>query len=146
MLGRLILVTMTMVAAAAAQSPSADPPPFQVIVARANPVSSISRAGLSSVFMKRTRTWPDGLPIVPVDQPATSRTRELFSRSVHGKSVAYVTRYWHRLIFSGRGIPPIEMPSDAAVIEFVRANRGAIGYVDRRTAAGDDVRVIAVTP
>ena len=71
-------------------------------------------------------------------------TRELFSRSIHGKSVAYVTRYWHRLIFAGRDIPPRQVDSNAAVIDFVKANHGAIGYVDTGTPLVSDVKVIAV--
>jgi ABC-type phosphate transport system substrate-binding protein len=145
MLGRLVLVTLTVVAAVAAQSPSAEPP-FVVIVSGSNAVVSMRRADLSAIFMRKTRSWPDGTQIIPVDQPPASRTREVFSRAVHGKSVAFVTRYWHRLIFSGRGIPPIEMTSDAAVIEFVRTNRGAVGYVDRQNLTGDDVKVVPVIP
>jgi len=145
MLRRLVLVTLTVVAAVAAQTPSVEPP-FVVIVPSSNPILSISRADLSAIFMRKTRSWRDGSQIIPVDQQATSRVREVFSRSVHGKTVAFVTRYWHRLIFSGRGIPPIELASDAAVIEFVKANRGAIGYIGRQTPAGDDVRVVPVTP
>ena len=145
MLRRLVLVTLTVVAAVAAQTPSVEPP-FVVIVPSSNPILSISRADLSAIFMRKTRTWRDGSQIIPVDQPATSRAREVFSRSVHGKTVAFVTRYWHRLIFSGRGIPPIEVGSNAAVIEFVKTNRGAIGYIDRQAAAGNDVKVVPVTP
>lgn len=145
MLGRLVLVTLTVVAAVAAQTPSAEPP-FVVVVPSSNPILSISRADLSAIFMRKSRSWRDGSPIVPVDLPATSRTREVFSRTVHGKSVAFVTRYWHRLIFSGRNIPPIELTSDAAVIEFVKTSRGAIGYIDRQTLPGDDVKVVPVTP
>ena len=145
MLGRLVLVTLTVVAAVAAQTPSVEPP-FVVIVARSNPVQSIRRADLSAIFMRKTRSWPDRSLIIPVDQQTTSRIREVFSRNVHGKSVAFVTRYWHRVIFSGRGIPPIEITGDAAVIDFVRTNRGAIGYIDRQTPTGDDVKVVPVTP
>ena len=72
--------------------------------------------------------------------------REEFSRAIHGKSLAYVTRYWHRVIFAGRGVPPDELASDAAVIELVKNQRGAIGYIDGDTPPGDDVKVIAVTP
>jgi hypothetical protein len=64
---------------------------------------------------------------------------------VHGKSVAYVTRYWERLIFAGRGIPPPVVASSAAVMELVSANRGAIGYVDAATTIAGDLKVIEVT-
>lgn len=125
---------------------SAAEAPFVVIVHRSNPATSISRAELSAVYMKRLRSWHGGAEIVPVEQPLRSRIREQFSRAVHGKSVAYVNRYWQRLIFAGRAVPPPELRNSDAVVQFVRAHRGAIGYVDRRTPLGDDVQAIAVTP
>jgi ABC-type phosphate transport system substrate-binding protein len=124
----------------------ADDPPFRVVVHRSSPIASITRAELSAIYMKRTRSWRDGREIAAVDQPSTSRVRERFSRAVHGKSVAYVTRYWQRLIFSGRGIPPRQLQNDAAVLEFVKSNRDAIGYIGSETTPGDGVKVIAVTP
>lgn len=107
-------------------------------------VSSLSRAELSALFMRRTRSWPDGTEVRPVEPPARSRVREQFSRAIHGKSVAYVTRYWHRLIFAGRAVPPGELSSDAAVIDFVRSHRGAIGYIDGNTPPAGDVKVVTV--
>jgi ABC-type phosphate transport system substrate-binding protein len=117
---------------------------FRVVVHKANPVSSLTRAELSAIFMRRVRSWPDGTEIRPVDHRAEARVRERFSWTVHGKSVAYVIRYWQRLIFAGRGIPPPEVRSGAAVMELVRANRGAIGYVDGTTPLGGDLKVIEV--
>lgn len=121
-------------------------PPFRVVVHASNRVTSLSRAELSAIYMKRTRSWPDGREIVPVDRQSASRLRERFSRAVHGKSVAYVTRYWQRLIFSGRAVPPRELRSDAAVLDFVRGSAEAIGYVDAGTPVGEGVKVIAVRP
>jgi len=119
---------------------------FRVIVHPSNPVDSISRQQLSAVYMKKVRQWPDRTEIIPLDQSPASRVRERFSDAVHGKSVAYVTRYWHRLIFSGRGLPPSELNSSAAVAEFVAGNRGAIGYVSSDLDLGESVKVILVTP
>ena len=124
----------------------ADEQPFRVVVHRSNPIASLTRAELSAIYMKRTRSWHDGREILAVDQPAVSRVRERFSQTIHGKNVAYVTRYWQRLIFSGRGIPPRQLPNNAAVLDFVKTNRDAIGYIGRDTAPGDGVKVITVTP
>lgn len=138
----LRVLALVLMAGVTAAEPS---PPFQVVVHRSNPVLSITRAELSAIYMKRLRSWPDGSEIVPVEHPSTSRIREQFSRAAHGKSVAYVTRYWQRLIFAGRAIPPAELRSSAAVADFVRAHRGAIGYIDHDTPPGAGVKVIAVT-
>ncbi|HEX6088307.1 MAG TPA: hypothetical protein VF266_27495 [Thermoanaerobaculia bacterium] len=120
--------------------------PFRVVVHASNPVVSMTRAELSAIYMKRTRSWADGSEIVPVDHAQLSPLRERFSRAVHGKSVAYVTRYWQRLIFSGRAVPPRELRSDAAVLELVRRHAEGIGYVDARTPLGEGVKAIAVRP
>jgi ABC-type phosphate transport system substrate-binding protein len=144
MLSELALVITILVSAADLVQPRVDVP-FQVIVHRSNAVSSLSRAELSAIFMRRTRSWPDRTEVRPVEPPARSRVREQFSRAIHGKSVAYVTRYWHRVIFAGRGVPPEELASDEAVIELVKTHRGAIGYIARETQPGDGVKVLAVT-
>jgi len=120
--------------------------PFRVVVHESNPVVAVTRAQLSAIYTKRTRSWPDGMEIFPVDHLPASRLRERFSRTVHGKSVAYVTRYWQRLIFSGRAVPPRELRSDAAVLTLVRSNAEAVGYVDARTPLSDGVKAIAVRP
>lgn len=143
MLGPLALVTAILL------SPDAGRPlprdlPFRVVVNKANPVSSLTRAELSAIFMRRVRSWPDGTEIRPVDHRVETVVRERFSRVVHGKSVAYVTRYWQRLIFAGRGIPPPVVPSGGAVMELVRANRGAIGYIDANAPIATDLKVIEV--
>jgi ABC-type phosphate transport system substrate-binding protein len=119
---------------------------FRIVVHRNNPIESITRAKLSAIYMKRTRSWGDGREIVPVDQPASSPVRERFSRAIHGKNVAYVTRYWQRVIFSGRGIPPRQLQDDAAVLELVKNSPDAIGYIDRGTPLGDSVKVLSVLP
>ena len=133
---------LVMLSAAAA---GADEPAFRVVVHRDNPMTSITRAELSAIYMKRMRNWRDGRAIVPVDQPSSSRARELFSRAVHGKNVAYVTRYWQRLIFSGRGIPPRQLQGDAAVLALVKNNRDAIGYIAPETPT-NGVKVLQVMP
>ena len=118
---------------------------FHVIVNRSNTISELTRAEVSAMFMKRIRSWRDGAEIMAVDQPARSALRESFSREIHEKSTAFVSRYWQRLIFAGRGIPPPELPTDEEVMAFVAKNRGAIGYVSTAVDLNDDVKAIAVT-
>lgn len=145
MLTELVLVAAIFLSTA--EAPQARPAvPFRVIAHPSVAVSSLSRAEVSAIFMRRTRSWRDGTEVRPVEPPARSRAREELSRAVHGKNVAYVTRYWHRVIFAGRGVPPAELASDAAVIAFVKTHRGAIGYIDGATPPGDGVKVLTVTP
>lgn len=145
MLSELVVVAAILLSAAEPLQPRVDPP-FRIVAHRSLPVESLTRAQVSAIFMRRTRSWPGGLEVRPVEPSTRSRVREQFSHTIHGKSVAYVTRYWHRVIFAGRGVPPAELPADAAILDFVKNNRGAIGYINGNTPPGDGVKVIAVRP
>lgn len=113
---------------------------FKLIVNSGNPVASMDTKDVAKLFIKRVSTWDDGTSADPVDQAPDSAVREAFSETVHGRSVTAVKSYWQKQIFSGRGVPPPELSSDAAVVDFVKKNRGAIGYV----SAGADVSGVKV--
>jgi ABC-type phosphate transport system substrate-binding protein len=120
-------------------------PGFKVVVHETNPVSSVNKQQLSRCFMKELKTWSSGHPVIPVDQTASALVREEFSKSIHGRDANAVKSFWQRQIFSGRGVPPPELASDREVLDFVRANPGAVGYVSSSANPGDGVKVLAVT-
>ena len=64
-----------------------------------------------------------------MDQAPISPVRGAFNRLVHQKSAGAIASYWQQQIFAGREVPPAEKSGDGAVIAFVKANPGAIGYV-----------------
>jgi ABC-type phosphate transport system substrate-binding protein len=117
---------------------------FQVIVNADNPVASITSQTAQDFFMGKSKKWSDGTPAAPVDQLEKSAVRASFSQDVLKKKVEAVKSYWLTIIFSGRGTPPVELKSDAAVLEAVRKDRGAIGYIAAETALGPGVKVISV--
>ena len=116
---------------------------FKVVANSSVPVETIQRKELARVFMKKQIRWSNGTAVVPVDQAPDSPVRADFSRAVHQKDTAAVTAYWQRQIFSGRDVPPVTRASDNEVLAFVRATRGAIGYVEARTSA-EGVKVVAL--
>ena len=80
---------------------------------------------------------------MPVDLAGESSVRKKFSEDVLKRSLSAVRSYWQQLIFSGRNVPPPELDSDQAVIEYVAKRRGAIGYVSGACAI-DAVKVVSV--
>jgi ABC-type phosphate transport system substrate-binding protein len=102
---------------------------FRIVVNPKNPIASANREFLNDAFLKKTTRWKDGESLRPVDQRADSSARKRFSESVLKRSVAAVRSYWAQRIFSGRGVPPPELDSDEAVVEYVLKHRGAVGYV-----------------
>jgi hypothetical protein len=123
-----------------------DTPEFKTVVNVSNPISQVSRLDLSRIFLKKELRWPNGLMIAAADQALDSPTRESFSQEVHRKSSQAVENYWRKLLFSGKGTPPLKLDSDEEVLDFVRGNVGAIGYVAGDAEVGDGVKVLTVTP
>jgi len=117
---------------------------FKVVVNEANATETISKQQLENLFMKKSATWGNGQPVLPVDQAASSSTRNGFSKVIFGRDVNAIKSYWQRQIFSGRGVPPPEKASDDGVLDFVRANPGAIGYVSSDTDVGSGVKVLEI--
>ena len=116
---------------------------FRIIVNKANRTSALSKSEIAGLLMKKTLSWSDGTPVLPVDQAVTSKVRADFTAGILEKKPQAVQSYWRQQIFSGRGTPPVEQSSDDAVLLFVRNNRGAIGYVSE-SAPTDGVKVLEV--
>lgn len=125
MMKRLLTFTLIIAIASAAWANQG----FVIVAHPEIESQTLSKQAWSAIFMKKNRTWPDGTPIVPIDQEETSIVRIRFTTVVHRKRVSAVRTYWHQQIFSGREMPPPEKASDAAVVAFVRATPGAVGYV-----------------
>jgi hypothetical protein len=127
----------------ALSEPSESGGSFRVIVHPENKVTSVSREFLANAFLRNVRDWDNGVGIQPVDLAPNSPTREEFSQRILLRSVAAVRSYWQQRIFSGRGVPPPELESDAAIVRYVVGNRGAVGYVSKSTELGA-ARVVSV--
>jgi ABC-type phosphate transport system substrate-binding protein len=117
---------------------------FRVIVHPANPVTTLRAAAVSKLFLRKQTKWPNGQPVQPVDQVESSPVRRKFSQAIHGMDVPSVKSFWQEVVFSGRGEPPPERASDAAVIAYVHMNPDAVGYIGDTTAA-DAVKILTVT-
>ncbi len=116
---------------------------YKVIVNSSNSVSSLSKKEVSDLLLKKSTKWSNGTAAVPVDLTANSPIREALSSSIHGKGVAAIRNYWQQAAFSGAATAPPEKANDNEVIEFVKKNSGAIGYVSS-DAATAGVKTISV--
>lgn len=122
---------------------STDDPGYKVVIHKDNPTESLDAKTVERMFFKKWKRWDDGELVVPVNQ-VNSPVREAFTRGIHKKDVSAIMKYWQRMIFSGRDVPPPELPNDADVMEFVRTNRGAIGYVSSATELIEGVRELPI--
>lgn len=127
----LSLLIVVLGLTAAGWGAAEDSPGFRVVVHPSNLVMSLDRTFLQDAFLKRIKRWPTEEVLRPVDLHPRSDVRAAFSRRVLGRSVQAVRAYWQQRIFSGRDVPPPEMPGDQEVIAYVLRHPGAVGYVSR---------------
>jgi ABC-type phosphate transport system substrate-binding protein len=112
------------------------------VVAATSPVTSLSEDQLTDIFLGRVRRYPNGLPAVPIDLAEGSRARDEFYAKFFGKTPAQIKAFWAKLIFTGRGQPPREVPDGSALKKLIVKNPNAIGYIERDLVDGS-VRVLA---
>ena len=118
---------------------------YRVVVHASNPTTSLSREALARVYLKKQTTWKAGSQVAVVDQSPKSPVRAQFSMQVLGRDVPTMKNYWQQSLFSGRGVPPIEQPSDEQVLSFVAQNQNAIGYVSADAPLPAGVKAIEIT-
>lgn len=115
-----------------------------VIVHADNPVQSLTVRQTAELYLGRVRTFDTGQYAVVVDQGRDDPLRGRFFKDVSGMSIGQVTAYWSRLQFTGQVQPPRSVDGDAAVLDFVRRNPAAIGYVSSTALVDPKVKTVLV--
>ena len=114
-----------------------------VIVSPKSPLTSLSKYHVADIFLGRINRLSNGEPVVPVDLSEGSPVRDAFYLEFTGKSPAQLKAYWSRLIFTGRGRPPVDVADAKAMKTMVARNPDAIGYIDSKMV-DDTVRVLTI--
>lgn len=119
------------IAAALALDAGATAAEMVVVVSARSPVNALRQEQVADIFLGQIGRFPDGSEARALDQPIGSPLRNRFYARVTSKSPALLKAHWSRMIFTGRGQPPKELPNSAAVRKMVAENPGTIGYIER---------------
>jgi ABC-type phosphate transport system substrate-binding protein len=102
-----------------------------VIVSARAPLTALRADQVADIFLSEANRFPDGSEAIAVDQSIGSPVRDEFYEKIAHRSPALMKAYWTKMIFTGRGQPPREALSNAAVRKLVADNPGMIGYIER---------------
>jgi len=116
-----------------------------VIVHPTNRIAALSTDEVARIYLGKLRSFPGGGHVDPIDQSEGSAARKAFCATYLDMTEADVKRQWSKLMFSGKGRPPVEVDGDQAVKAAVTGNTAAIGYIDSANV-DDSVKVIDVKP
>lgn len=79
-----------------------------VVVNKDVELSEISIKEVAAIFMGRT-TRLQGVALKPVDIASDKKIKKRFYWQITKKTPIQMKAYWSRLLFSGRGSPPIAL-------------------------------------
>jgi ABC-type phosphate transport system substrate-binding protein len=84
---------------------------------------------LRAMFAMRIREWPDGTPVRVFVLPDNDPTHAQFCRELLGTYPYVMRTVWDRLVYTGTGVAPETVRSEAEMRARVAATKGAVGYV-----------------
>jgi hypothetical protein len=96
------------------------------IVVIVNPAAApIGKEQIADLYLARGSGW------IPIDQSAESPIYVEFYKKATGRDIAQIKAIWSRILFTGRGLPPKQLASSAAVKKAVAADPRAVGYIEK---------------
>jgi ABC-type phosphate transport system substrate-binding protein len=131
-----------LVALAMSVGPAGAAPDVVAIVSTRSEIVSLTRSEVADIFLGRVGRLPGGGKVIPLDQPEGSAARDAFYARFAGRTAAQIKAHWSRIIFTGRGQPPAEVPSSQEARNRVAADANAIAYVER-ALVDDSVRIVS---
>jgi ABC-type phosphate transport system substrate-binding protein len=97
-------------------------------------IKTLTRSQVADIFLGRSVRLADGARPVPFDQPERAAARAAFYDTFAGKTPAQMKAHWSKIVFTGRGQPPAEVPDGQQALTMVAANPNAIAYIERALA------------
>ncbi|MGO8797199.1 MAG: hypothetical protein ACLQLC_20460 [Candidatus Sulfotelmatobacter sp.] len=104
--------------------------------------TEVSSSELRDVFTGDKSSLKDGSHVTPVTLKSGA-AHEAFLKKYVGKSDSAFRAGWRSLVFTGQGSMPKTFDTEAALVDYVAATPGAIGYVSK-DAANDKVKTLEV--
>ncbi|MBI5099808.1 MAG: substrate-binding domain-containing protein [Nitrospirae bacterium] len=112
-----------------------------VVIVNKDNNNAVDKALVVKIYTGATKNWPDGSPILAIDQSEESPIREEFNAGILGKTIANMKALWAQNIFTGKALPPKIANPDLEVKKIVSANKNAIGYI-KASSVDDTVKVV----
>jgi ABC-type phosphate transport system substrate-binding protein len=104
-------------------------------------ITEITNADLRAIFTGTKTRFSDGSHAVPVTLKG-GPAHEVFLRNYVGEGPEGFRSQWRKVVFTGQGAMPKAFDSESALIDYVAATPGAVGYVSR-TSPQDRVKILA---
>jgi len=104
-------------------------------------INSLSVKQVKKLWLGKIKKVADSGNLVPVDVDPSSSNYAVFYKKVAKKNPAQIKLYWSKQMFSGKNFPAKRLSDDDSIIEWVSANKNAIGYISADKVT-DSIKVL----
>jgi ABC-type phosphate transport system substrate-binding protein len=108
---------------------------LHIIVNNSSPRREISNKELKRIYLNRKNRWGYGAAIERVVLKF-GHTHKEFCKTILKRPARKFDRFWIKQIFTGKGLAPKSLGSDAEVIDYVQNHANAIGYIEHSPLEG----------
>ena len=115
------------------------------VIAHPSTKASINREDLMRLYMGKSKSLSDGSAATALYLKEGLPVRRAFDSEVLNRQPAQVKAYWAQQIFTGRGTPPPERATEAAMLESIATTPGTLGFVSAATVT-PSVKVLLTLP
>lgn len=105
-------------------------------------VSTLSKEAIQNIFLGQQTTWEDGTKI-KFAYLQLDPTDKIFLREYMYYTNTRYIRHWRSQVFSGKGEMPPMLKSDEEMLQFIKENKGSIGFVTSGADTGS-VKTLSV--
>ena len=123
-----------------------------IIVNKDSPINSATEQEIAALFLAKTNRLKTfsfkTIDLMGVNEGADSNKennvngiRNRFYKIISNKSPMQMKAYWSRLIFTGKGVPPVAVLTIEEVIDIILDEPNYIGYVDE-SQVNDKIKVL----
>lgn len=112
-----------------------------VIVNKGN-TDVINTKLIKRIYLGKVKSFPSGTKVNVLTLKDDVSATTVFRKSALKKSNSQFQSYWSKLAFTGKGTPPKKMANKDDMINAIKSDVTAIGFVDS-AAVTTDVKVVA---
>lgn len=103
---------------------------FVVVVSKDTSIDKLSKKQISKLFLSKSKSFPNGQRAIPIEIK-NSDFKEFFYKTVSNKNSKQLLKYWAKVIFTGKGIPPKNVLHNHELFTFMLNNKNSITYIKR---------------
>ncbi|MCY7297370.1 phosphate ABC transporter substrate-binding protein [Alteromonas sp. a30] len=111
-----------------------------VIVNSSNDVV-MAKSDVRRIYMGKSGQFPNGKPTKAMNYESNNALRHQFDKGLLNRDPAQIQALWAKLVFTGQGIPPTIAANPQDMINFVKSEPNAIGYINESDVS-PEVRVV----